>query len=133
MPTKPGDVHEAAKLATVIGRRVRERRRANSWTQLEAAERLEMTGEAFARIERGSSLPTCLTLVRICRTFGVTPDAMLLDDPPPVGSKARTVADVAGGDRAKRLWAALRHLDPDALNVVEQLVQVLASPRTPRT
>jgi transcriptional regulator with XRE-family HTH domain len=109
-------------LAVLIGGRVRTRRKAAALTQLQAAERLDMTGEAYARIERGQAIPSCPTLMRICALYGVTPDALLLAEPPGSATTSDQVAD-----RMRRLWAAMSALDTDRLDLVERLIGHLAS------
>jgi transcriptional regulator with XRE-family HTH domain len=132
MPSKPADAREASELARLVGVRVRALRAGAGLTQMQAAERLEMTGEAYARIERGSSLPTCLTLMRIARTFGVTPDALLLEDPPAASSRVRGATEPISEERARRLWAVLRQLEPGRVQLIEQILHAIGSPRSVR-
>lgn len=107
---------------------MRDRRKATGWSQLETAERLKMTSEAYARIERGTSVPSCRTLMRICSVLRFTPDALLLPEAPAQGVRESTVTQ---DDEvlARRLWAEVRALDPEMLELVERLLQALAARR----
>jgi transcriptional regulator with XRE-family HTH domain len=52
-------------------------RKAQNWTQLELADRLNVTHQAVSRWETGSSFPDIATLVRIVELFGVQVDDVL--------------------------------------------------------
>jgi len=77
MPVKPQDRDEADHLATHLGDCVRELRLAQRLTQRELAERIGLTTQAFARLERGLSLPSFPTLVRLCRVLRTSADHLL--------------------------------------------------------
>ncbi len=52
-------------------------RRALKLTQEDAAERIGISAEFYARIERGSAIPSVQTMLIMSDSLGVTPDALL--------------------------------------------------------
>lgn len=60
-----------------VGRAIRKRREQLGWTQQLAAERVGMSVEGYARIERGARMPGVDTFVRICRGLGASPNDLL--------------------------------------------------------
>ncbi len=65
------------ELAKTIGIAARAQREYLHWTQADVAERLSVSVEFYARIERGTSLPSILTFARIVSALGVSADALL--------------------------------------------------------
>lgn len=65
MPSKPSDAAAARVLSSRIGGRCRLVREHRGMTQAQVAEKIGLATEAYARIERGLSLPSMTTLVRI--------------------------------------------------------------------
>lgn len=65
------------ELAKSIGVAARQARTALELTQEDAAERIGVSVEFYARIERGNSLPSVPTLARIAAVLGVSADALL--------------------------------------------------------
>jgi transcriptional regulator with XRE-family HTH domain len=49
------------------------------WTQDELSERIQLTSEAYARVERGHALPSFPTLLRLCAVLETRPDVLLVD------------------------------------------------------
>ncbi|SRR6266568_4372575 len=64
-------------LAKRIGSAARAARRARSLTQQDAAERIGVSAEFYGRIERGRTLPSVPTLVRIAEALDVPTDALV--------------------------------------------------------
>ncbi|MEM9491193.1 MAG: helix-turn-helix transcriptional regulator, partial [Myxococcota bacterium] len=60
------------ELAKSIGVAARQARKALHLTQEDAAERINVSSEFYARIERGTSLPSIITFARIVSTLGVS-------------------------------------------------------------
>lgn len=60
-----------------IGAAIRARRAQLGWSQQLAAERVGLSVEGYARIERGLRVPGIDTFVRICRGLGTSPNALL--------------------------------------------------------
>lgn len=86
MPRRPEDRAEAVRIASRLGSRLRVLRASAGWTQDQLSERIGLTAEAYARIERGRSLPSFPTLLRLCDRLNVGPDTLLVaavDDAPP--------------------------------------------------
>ncbi len=78
MPPRPKDAAAARETAERLASALRTRRFDQQLTQGQLADRLDISIEAYARLERGQSLPSFETLLRICTTLGTTPDALLL-------------------------------------------------------
>ena len=64
-------------LAKELGVQLREVRQRLGLTQADAAERAGISFQFFARIERGTTLPSVPTLVLICRALHVSADRLL--------------------------------------------------------
>ena len=64
-------------LAHRIGERARAARGALGWSQADAAERIGISVEFYARIERGRTMPSTPTLVRMAGSLGVTVDGLV--------------------------------------------------------
>lgn len=77
MPSRPQDREEALALATFLGERVRQLRHEHGMTQRELADLVGITTQAFARLERGLSLPSFPTFIRICSTLHTSADFLL--------------------------------------------------------
>ena len=77
------------ELAKSIGAAARAGRKRLKLTQEDASEAIAVSTEFYARIERGTSLPSVLTFARIVSVLGVSADALLGSDrglvvrPPP--------------------------------------------------
>ena len=65
------------ELAKTIGTAARQARKNLQLTQEDVAERIDVSVEFYARIERGTSLPSILTFVRIVSALGVSADVLL--------------------------------------------------------
>ncbi|MSP91676.1 MAG: XRE family transcriptional regulator [Myxococcales bacterium] len=78
MPRRPEDRVEAGRIARRLGSRLRAIRLSLHWTQDQLSERIGVTSEAYARIERGLSLPSFPTLMRLCDMLNVGPDTLLV-------------------------------------------------------
>jgi transcriptional regulator with XRE-family HTH domain len=116
------------RLAAGLGRRARLARRARSMTQADVADRLGVTTEFYARIERGNALPSVTTLARLVDTLDLELDAI--------------IARAAGGElpRAeppcdplplRRVLRRLRRATPSARALVIELLEALDVQRPP--
>ncbi|WP_428264883.1 helix-turn-helix domain-containing protein [Haliangium sp.] len=65
------------ELAESIGAAAREARKALELTQEDAAERIGVSAEFYARIERGNALPSVPTFSRISLALGISADTLL--------------------------------------------------------
>lgn len=111
----PRPKNRPLKLATLLGKRVQERRLQLGLTQARLAEIVEIASETTSRIERGAVLPVLLRLEQIAITLK-TGVATLL---------ARK--SLAPDDQALHLVQMLKNLEePDrlfALNMVKRFVE----------
>lgn len=130
---------ECRALAVAIGDNLKRRRLARSWTQAEVAETVGVSIEAFSRIERGLSLPSFPTLLRLAALYGTeaaelikfgrTPPVALAGRNPrvtqPTGAMAQSCAEGQSSEQQTaslflRLVDAARTIDAAGL---EQLVK----------
>ena len=71
------EFHQDRDLAQQIGNVARAVRKARGLTQEDAAERLGVTAEFYARIERGYSLPSTASLAQMVTTLDVSADVLI--------------------------------------------------------
>lgn len=117
------------ELARSIGTAARQARKALQLTQEDAAERINVSVEFYARIERGTSLPSILTFARIVSALGVSADALLgrqLLGPAmsPAGTTWAASPPTDGPD-IRRLVRRLRKARPSTLRLVNLLIKEL--------
>lgn len=106
-------------LAKRIGRSARAARTSQGLTQADVAERLELSGEFYGRLERGTSMPSVQTLVRLAEALETTPDVLLGFSPaPPVAKKGPP----GRRSRDRVLDRRLRRASPAALDLVRVLL-----------
>lgn len=67
------------QLGKTIGDAIRKARQGLKLTQAQAAERVGLTAEYYARIERGNQLPSIQAFVRLTQELHVSADALLGD------------------------------------------------------
>lgn len=106
-------------LAKRIGRSARAARTSQGLTQADVAERLELSGEFYGRLERGTSMPSVQTLVSLARALQTTPDVLLGFSPTPTASK-KTSPSPSNRDRV--LDRRLRRASAGALKLVRLLL-----------
>lgn len=61
----------------MMGAKLRKARKRLRMTQEEAAERVDMSVSMIGHVERGSRTPSVETLVRLCKLYHVSADAIL--------------------------------------------------------
>lgn len=112
-------------LAKSIGSAARQARAALELTQEDAAERIEVSVEFYARIERGNSLPSVPTLARIAAVLGVSADALLGRTAFVPGAVPgwMQVAPPADSSEIRRVMRMLRRASPGALRLVALLLK----------
>lgn len=88
------------ELAIVIGRAMRQARHALGLTQEQVAEKLELSVEFCSRIERGVSLPSLKTFVRLAEVLQVDVNILLGFEPTPATPR-QPISDVARVGRHK--------------------------------
>lgn len=106
-------------LAKRIGRGARAARTSQGLTQADVSERLELSGEFYGRLERGTSMPSVHTLVRLAKALETTPDVLLGFSPSPPAPKK---GPPARGRRDRVLDRRLRRASPTALDLVRLLL-----------
>ena len=118
------------ELAKTIGIAARQARKALQLTQEDAAERINVSVEFYARIERGTSLPSILTFARVVSALGVSADALLGRPVAIVTPNAPWSAPApVDSPEIRRLVRRLRKADASALRLVNMLLKELE--RTP--
>ena len=90
------------ELAIVIGRAMRQARHALGLTQEQLAEKLELSVEFCARIERGTSLPSLKTFVRLAAALQVDPNTLLGLEPKTAATPQPSSDASPGYRRARR-------------------------------
>jgi transcriptional regulator with XRE-family HTH domain len=115
------------KLAKIIGANARACRMRLPATQEEVAERVDLSAQVYARLERGGMLPSLNTLMRLCSLFDVRPDDILL-------SQGRIVATdtLPIGPADARIARAIADLDEEDARLVLALAKRLRSVRKVR-
>lgn len=117
------------ELAESIGAAAREARRALKLTQEDAAERIGISAEFYARIERGNALPSVPTLVRISMALGVSPDTLLgramASAKKEESTSALTPPSPSDSPELRRLVRRLRTASQTTLRLVTLLVKEL--------
>jgi transcriptional regulator with XRE-family HTH domain len=113
------------KLAQSIGTAARLARKTLGLTQEDAAERLNVSVEFYARIERGNSLPSVPTFARIAATLGVSADTLLGQKPqessvPPAWLQPALPTEPP---EIRRLLRMLRKATPATLRLVSLLLR----------
>lgn len=111
-------------LAKQIGEAARESRKARGLTQADVAERVGVSVEFYARLERGGTLPSVPTLRRLASALSTSTDRLLAPSvalPPekPVSAEA----PVTERDRLlRRVHRRLDDVDETTLGIVNQLL-----------
>lgn len=60
-----------------LGKKIKELRLQNKWTQTELAQKLNTTQDTISLWELGKSYPDVLSVVNICKLFNITSDYLL--------------------------------------------------------
>jgi transcriptional regulator with XRE-family HTH domain len=117
------------ELAKSIGTAARQARKALQLTQEDAAERIDVSVEFYARIERGISLPSILTFARIVSSLGVSADIMLGRQQPSVVQTgiSWTPAPPDDSQEIRRLVRRLRQAQPGTLRLVNLILKEIES------
>lgn len=117
------------QLAKSIGKAAREARKALKLTQEDAADRIKVSVEFYARIERGNSLPSILTFARIVSALGVSADLLLGRQPVithhVVESTAWSAEPPTDSPDIRRLMRRLRKARSSTVRLVNLMVKEL--------
>lgn len=115
------DGQEAERVfARQLGGRLAALRESLGWTQQETSEKIQLSIEAYGRLERGVSIPTADTLDRVCRGMNVTPNELLGWEESP----ASDLVDVSSApeevrDSIRHIVVRLRDLTPEGIAFIE--------------
>ena len=122
------------ELAKAIGNAARQARKELDFTQEDAAERIGVSVEFYARIERGNSLPSVPTLARIASTLGVSADVLLgrkdfrgIDGVP----NWQPDPTMMEKPEIRRLLRLLRRASPATLRLTSMLIKEIERTHTP--
>lgn len=114
------------ELAKTIGIAARQARKALHLTQEDCAERIGVSVEFYARIERGTSLPSILTFARVVTALGVSADALLGRVPSlATNTPSWSAPRPDESPEIRRLLRRLRKADPSSLRLVNLLLKEL--------
>lgn len=119
------------KLAKTIGAAARTARTARGWTQQDVAERLDLSTEFYARLERGATLPSIPTLVRISAVLDLSPDT-LLGQPRTSGVAERSReyrAEREGRSDVRSFSRKLRHAKPGTIRLLSRVLNAVEGRR----
>ena len=110
-------------LRTAIGSNARAARKALDLTQDQAADRIGVSAEFYARIERGNALPSVDTLARMAPSLNISADQLLdtegplvpaSDTAPKLSQQRQYILDRVRDDkdRIRLVTALLKALEP---------------------
>ena len=112
------------KLATTIGIAAKAARTSSGMTQEDAAERIGVSPEFYARIERGKTLPSVPTLAKMVAQLSVSADVLLGLG---VGSGRRATPSLAQPEiedsATRQLYRRLRRGRPSTIRLVNLLLR----------
>jgi transcriptional regulator with XRE-family HTH domain len=119
-------------LATTIGGRTRSARVKLGLTQADAAERIGISTEFYARIERGGTMPSVPTLAKIAAALETSADELLElagageYTHASRGTSPRLVLESA---EMRRLLRRLRGAAPETLRLLALVAKAIATPQ----
>lgn len=112
------------ELAKSIGTAARRARKELELTQEDAAERIGVSVEFYARIERGNSLPSVPTFVRIAKSLGVSADVLIGRIPVErTDASWQPAPQPTEPPEIRRVLRLLRRASPATLRIVTLLVK----------
>lgn len=118
------------QLAKTIGATTRAARKALGVTQAEAAERVGISSEFYARIERGKTLPSVDTLVKMAQKLQVTADGLLgLADVP---LRPTSPDRPAENKTVRHLARRLKNASPSTLRLINSLLREIETAKATR-
>jgi len=116
-------------LAKKIGAAARTARSAGGWTQADAAERIGISFEFYARIERGQTLPSTPTLIAMGRALAVSLDTLAGMDEKRPPKATRHEPAKGESPEMRRLLRRLRRAKPKTVRLLGLVVAALEKPR----
>ena len=136
-PTRSVGAAMDNELPQHLGAEVRRARVAMRLTQADAAERVGVSVEFYARMERGGTLPSVPTLQRLARVLAVSADVLLglgghNEKRPATAPTAAPVRDDEADAVRRRIIRKLQAADRETLRFVSRLVAGLEALRAHR-
>ncbi len=122
-------VNSREELAERIGTAARARRLAMGITQEVMAERLDLSGEFYARIERGHALPSIQTFARMVAEQDLGADCFLGHSP---DDGLVTPSRRPERPEIRRLLDRLRRMSRSRVRLVTMVVKAMEQPETER-
>ena len=114
-------------LRRVMGPRLKAARKALGITQEEAAARMKISGEFYARVERGNALPSAPNLKKMADVLKVTADHLLgLDTSPPI-AEARSPLSLRKDPKTISSIVDRTRDDPELLRLIMGLLRLCAN------
>ena len=124
-------------LATTIGGRTRSARKRLALTQADAAEKIGISTEFYARIERGGTMPSVPTLVKIASMLETSADELLGlagAGERAAGAHAKPLRGATESVEMRRLLRRLRGASPATLRLLGLVAKAITgSPQKART
>jgi transcriptional regulator with XRE-family HTH domain len=116
---------EHGDLAERLGAEARRARLAQRLTQADVAERVDLSVEFYARLERGHALPSVPTLAALVRVLGLSADAVL--GPEASGGTAAIAREPIrfyelGSPVQRRIYRRLQRASPALLRLVHEVL-----------
>ena len=97
-----------------VGKRIQETRQRMGMTQLELAQKLDMTPKYISNIECGGKNPTLETFVEIANALEVDANALLVD-----------VLDTSDEIKCSDLWEKLRTFPPEKRQKLLRIMELI--------
>lgn len=116
-------------LARAVGQAARTARNALSLTQEDTAERIGVSTEFYARIERGRALPSVPTLVRMSAALGVSVDQLVGRSRVTGAAEQRAAWRPVDGPELRKVIRRLRRAKPRTVALINALVKELEGGR----
>jgi transcriptional regulator with XRE-family HTH domain len=111
-----------ARLARTIGGAARAARLARGLTQEDAADLVGVSLEFYGRIERGRTLPSVPTLLRVATALQVSADVLLGLDRTPEAARSRPAATSTPDAATRKLLRRISRARPSTVRLVNLLL-----------
>jgi transcriptional regulator with XRE-family HTH domain len=112
-----------ARLAKTIGSAAKAARSTRGLTQEDAADLVGVSLEFYGRIERGRTLPSVPTLLRVATALQVSADVLLGLDRMPEATRPRPAATSTPDAATRRLLRRLSRARPSTIRLVNLLLR----------
>lgn len=117
------------RLAKTIGGAAKAARLARGLTQEDAADLVGVSLEFYGRIERGRTLPSVPTLLRVATALQVSADVLLGLDQIPEATRSRLAATSTPDAATRRLLRRISRARPSTLRLVSLLLHEVEGSR----